>query len=167
MKGSLIVQSLECPNPREVLFVRALAPESADWLIKKQYDVSCDQHKKSVEEMLKRLKLDHLKNKEFVSIYAFTTHTWRHFERQISGMSEGLKLAVVLNRAKLAKAGEVRVFNGDTQNLARASNTWRCLRYNGDAEKIAEELDCLVASQKIHGQVPEARLYGRLSPGLI
>ncbi|MGA2606008.1 MAG: hypothetical protein ABSH01_00970 [Terriglobia bacterium] len=168
MKGNLIIHNLECPNPCEVLFVRALTPKSVDWLVKKQFDVSRDQHKKSVEEMLKQLGLQHLENKEFVSIYAFTANTWRYLKGKISGMSEGLELAAVLNRAKLTKAGEVWVFNGDIQNLAASpSDTWWRGRYNDDAEKIAKELDCLVASQKIHCQVPEARLYARLTPDLI
>ena len=168
MKGNLIIHNLERPNPGEVLFVRALAPKSVNYLIKKQYDVSCDQHKKSVEKMLKQLKFEHLENKEFVSIYAFTANTWRYHKDKISGMSEALKLAVVFNRAKLMKAGEVWVFNGDIQNLAASSSdTWWFRRYNDAAEKIARELDCLIASQKIHCQVPEARLYARLTPDLI
>ena len=168
MKRNLIVHDLECPNPGEVLFVRALAPKSVDWLIKKQYDLSRDQHKKSVEKMLKQLNLDRLENKEFVSIYASTANTWRSLKGKISGMSEGLELAVVLNRSKLIKAGEVWVFNGDIQNLAAyPSNTWWFRRFNDDAEKIAKELVSLVAPQETHNQVPEARLYARLTPDLI
>ena len=90
-------------------------------------------------------------------------------------MSKGLELAVVLEPTNLIEAGEVWVFNGDIQNLActRTREGWWHCRFDGDVKKLAEELNSRVPSgthsspQQICGQVPEARLYARLTPNLI
>jgi hypothetical protein len=173
MKCNLIVASLNPPNPGEVRFVRALARESVEWLIRRQFDISrCDQHGAEVEKMLGQLGLRHLMDKEFVSLYAFTTLTWKYFKRQTEGMSGGTGIVVALNPAELLNAGEVWVFNGDIQNLACncSSNEWWHQRYVGDMQGLARALDSLVPpsrdslGRRIHGLVAEARLFAQLTP---